>query len=79
MAILARIGFAIVKWKARRGLRSEVSSDVPADDNETKLEELGIGALRERYADWHLRRLGYIFLARNYTPARTKGEIDLVG
>ena len=27
---------------------------------------------------WHLHRLGYIFVARNYTPARAKGAIDLV-
>lgn len=75
MSLLARIGFAIVKWKARRGLQGEVSSP----DAEAKLEALGIGTQGERYAYWYLRRLGYIFLARNYTPSRSKGEIDLVG
>ncbi len=80
MAIVARLGFAIVKWQARRGLQAEFSAAL--DENpgeEKKLEALGIGALGERYAYWYLRRQGYIFIARNYTPAHSKGEIDLVG
>ncbi len=75
MSLLARLGFAIVKWKARHGLPAEVS----LPDAGEKLKALGIGAQGERYAYWYLRRLGYIFLARNYTAARSKGEIDLVG
>lgn len=81
MAIVARIGFAIVKWKARRGLVSEVPSgeSKTTTENEAKWEALGIGALGERYAYWYLRRHGYIFIARNYTTVKSKGEIDLVG
>ena len=75
MTLLPFIGFTIVKWKARHGLRG----DIPLPDAEGKLEVLGIGAQGERYAYWYLRRLGYIFLARNYTSTRGKGEIDLVG
>ena len=75
MKLLAFVGFAIVKWKARHGLHCDISSP----DAEGKLEALGVGAQGERYAYWYLRRLGYTFLARNYTPSRTKGEIDLVG
>ena len=33
----------------------------------------------ETYAYWYLRKQGYIFVARNYTPRGIKGEIDLVG
>ena len=44
-----------------------------------KHEALQIGVRGETYAYWYLRRLGYIFIARNYMPARVKGEIDLVG
>ncbi len=80
MTIVARVGFAIVKWQARHGLQGE--SRVPSEENpaeEKKLEALGMGALGERYAYWYLRRQGYIFIARNYTPAHSKGEIDLVG
>jgi putative endonuclease len=75
MVILARIGFAIVNWKARRGLQPED----PTLFDGRKMEALGIGAQGERYAYWYLRRLGYIFIARNYTPNHSKGEIDLVG
>jgi putative endonuclease len=33
----------------------------------------------ETYAYWSLRRLGYIFIARNYMPEHAKGELDLIG
>src|SRR5450755_1629536 len=75
MIILGRIGFAAVKWKFRRGLRC---ADASLFD-EKKMEALGVGAQGEQYAYWYLRRLGYIFIARNYMPTRSKGEIDLVG
>src|SRR5271165_3903257 len=65
---------SLIKWKARHGLQGEV-----AVDSERKLEALAIGALGERYAYRYLRRIGYIFITRNYTPARSKGELDLVG
>jgi putative endonuclease len=44
-----------------------------------KQEALQFGVRGETYAYWHLRRLGYIFIARNYAPSRAKGEIDLIG
>lgn len=37
------------------------------------------GRARGTYAYWFLRRLGYIFIARNYMASRAKGEIDLIG
>jgi putative endonuclease len=33
----------------------------------------------ETYTYWYLRRHGYIFVARNFTPRASKGEIDMVG
>jgi putative endonuclease len=38
-----------------------------------------MGVRGETYAYWYLRRLGYIFIARNYMPLRVKGELDLIG
>ena len=38
-----------------------------------------MGVRGETYAYWYLRRLGYIFVARNYSPSRVKGELDLIG
>jgi putative endonuclease len=44
-----------------------------------KHEALQTGVRGEAYAYWYLRRLGYIFVARNFTPSRAKGELDLIG
>jgi len=73
--VISRIGFAWVNWKARRGLRG---TDEAAFKSK-KEEALQVGARGETYAYWYLRRLGYVFIARNYMPARAKGELDLVG
>ena len=37
------------------------------------------GIRGETYAYWYLRRHGYVFVARNFTPRGSKGELDLVG
>lgn len=63
MKLLAFLGFAIVKWRARHGLPCDISSP----DAEGKLEALGVGAQGERFAYWYLRRLGYTFLAELHT------------
>ena len=47
--------------------------------SEKKLRARSTGIRGETYAYWYLRRLGYVFLARNYTAPSLKGEIDLVG
>ena len=78
--MLARIGFAIIQWKARHGLQdSTPPADGGADATGERLAALRTGVRGETYAYWYLRRLGYIFIARNYAPARAKGEIDLIG
>jgi Holliday junction resolvase-like predicted endonuclease len=43
-----------------------------------KQEALQTGVRGETYY-WDLRRLGYIFIARNYMPWHAKGELDLIG
>ena len=75
MGMLARIGYAWVKWESRYGLR-EVA---PAGEEDRKQESLRVGVRGETYAYWYLRRHGYVFIAKNYEPAREKGELDLVG
>ena len=75
MGMLARIGYAWVKWKSRNGLRD--STVATAADR--KQESLRVGVRGETYAYWYLRRHGYVFIAKNYEPAREKGELDLVG
>jgi putative endonuclease len=75
MQWVARIGFAWVKWQSRQGLRDSGG----AMDQAKKHEALQMGVRGETYAYWYLRRLGYIFIARNYMPLRAKGELDLIG
>ena len=75
MGMLARIGFAWVRWKSRYGLRDDGGDSRDGH----KHEDLRVGVRGETYAYWFLRRQGYVFIARNYEPAREKGELDLVG
>ena len=78
--MLARIAFAILQWKARHGLQdSPPPQNGTPDTTEERLAALRTGVRGETYAYWYLRRLGYIFIARNYAPSRAKGEIDLIG
>ena len=72
---IALIGFAWVKWQSRQGLRDSGEATAEAK----KHEALQMGVRGETYAYWYLRRLGYIFIARNYMPLRVKGELDLIG
>lgn len=72
---IARIGFARVRWRSRRGLSDtdESTADVK------KQGALQIGVRGETYAHLYLRRLGYIFIVRNFASSRAKGELDLIG
>jgi Holliday junction resolvase-like predicted endonuclease len=74
LGMIARIGFAVVRFKARHGLGETESAN-----NEKKQTALQVGVRGETYAYWYLRRLGYVFIARNFTPSRAKGELDLIG
>lgn len=75
MPIFSNLMFLAVHWAARGGLREEESFS-----NDAKKEEARRTGVRgETYAYWYLRRRGYVFVARNYTPRGMKGEIDLIG
>jgi putative endonuclease len=75
MPIFSRLMFQAVRWAARRGLREEGSVSGEAK----KLAARRAGVRGETYAYWYLRRNGYVFVARNYTPRGIKGELDLIG
>src|SRR5277367_2689212 len=91
MAIFSRVVFLAVRWGARRGLRDDVASFGQGDGEvATALQDEAValrnneisrrtGMRGETYAYWYLRRLGYVFVARNYMPRRIKGEIDMIG
>lgn len=74
MAIVSRLIYELVKWRARRGLTTEVESFADA-----KAEAKQRGVRGKTFAYWYLRRHGYVFVARNFVPRGAKGEIDLVG
>jgi putative endonuclease len=75
MPIFSRLMFHAVHWASRKGLRE----DAPASSVDKKAEARQTGIRGETYAYWFLRRHGYVFIARNYTPPGAKGEIDLIG
>ena len=75
MALFSRLIFQIVRWKARRGLREDQAAS-PGDERRVARQT---GIRGETYAYWYLRRRGYVFVARNYSPRTAKGELDLVG
>jgi putative endonuclease len=75
MPLVSRLIFQAVHWAARKGLRD---SEAPAPDTK-KNEARRTGIRGETYAYWYLRRQGYVFVARNFTPRVSKGEIDMVG
>jgi putative endonuclease len=75
MALFSQLVFQVVHWKARRGLREEVV--LPHAGAKLVARQTGIRG--ETYAYWYLRRQGYVFVARNYSPRSVKGELDLVG
>ena len=67
--------FRAVRWASRKGLREQENLAGEAK----KLEARSTGVRGETYAYWYLRRQGYVFVARNYTPRGIKGELDLIG
>jgi len=79
--MLARVMFAIVDRKARKGLvESRPADDSPESSAMAAKEEARRTGVRgETYAYWYLRRHGYVVVARNYTRPGIKGEIDMVG
>jgi putative endonuclease len=75
MPLFSKVIYGVVRWKARHGLRDERS---PAS-GDAKLIARQTGIRGETFAYWYLRRHGYVFVARNYSPLSAKGELDLVG
>ena len=75
MAIFSALVYQLVRWKSRNGLRDESE----AVDAVKRTQKQRTGVRGETYAYWYLRKLGYVFVARNYHPVGAKGEIDLIG
>jgi putative endonuclease len=82
MPIFSKLIFYAVRWSARHGLHeadNQKNSVSPQDKLEKKEKARRTGTRGETYGYWYLRRLSYVFVAKNYMPAGAKGELDLVG
>jgi len=75
MPLVSRLIFHAVHWAARKGLREREAPSPEARKHAAR--QTGIRG--ETYAYWYLRRRGYVFVARNFPPRASKGEIDMVG
>ena len=76
MPLFSALAYQFIRWKSRRGLGD--GSDAVDASNRTRKQRTGVRG--ETFAYWYLRRLGYVFVARNYTPrGGAKGEVDLIG
>ena len=62
--------FAIKAIDATAGILGFTSKDPP---------HLKTGVRGEEEAYFHLRKIGYVMVARNYRSPRRRGEIDLIG
>lgn len=65
---LTRTVIRSIDWVAERYLPSDA-----------KPRHLRVGIQGEEEAYFHLRKLGYAIVARNYRSPRCRGEIDLIG
>jgi len=73
--IFSALAYRFVRWKSRYGLQDE--SEEADSASRTKMQRTGVRG--ETFAYWYLRNLGYVFVARNYTPrGGAKGELDLI-
>ena len=80
MAIFSQLMYGLVNLAARSGLaQPPLIKGAPAKNSAAKQLARKTGIRGETYAYWYLRHVGYILIARNYTAAGIKGEIDLVG
>jgi len=70
--MIANLMFSILNYAAKRGL---TAAHVEAASKQVARQT---GVKGETYAYWYLRRQGYTPVARNYTVAGIKGEIDIV-
>jgi putative endonuclease len=73
--IFSSLAYQFVRWKSRHGLQDE-NEEV---DSASRTRRQRTGVRGETFAYWYLRNIGYIFIARNYTPrGGAKGELDLI-
>jgi putative endonuclease len=84
MRLLADLIYRSIAWKERRRAKKLLPSPsrppgLSASGDGRQAPHLDTGRRGETLAYWHLRRSGYIIIARNRRPIPGSGELDLVG
>lgn len=70
--MLARLMLSFLNYASKRGVSPAKA------ESASKQAARQTGVKGETYAYWYLRRNGYTPIARNYTVAGIKGEIDII-
>jgi putative endonuclease len=76
--LIARLVYRALIWSERRRAREAGQAHETAESSDDA-RHLKVGARGETLAYWHLRRAGYIIVARNRRPHSRSGELDMVG
>lgn len=75
---VARLIYGGLVWREKRRARASAQGS-RAGNEDSRVRRLKIGSLGETLAYWHLRRAGYVIVARNRRPHSRSGELDMVG
>jgi len=74
----ARLVYGALVWR-EKGRAKTAGRGGQAGDPGSGSQHLKVGARGETLAYWHLRRAGYVIVARNRRPHPRSGELDMVG
>jgi putative endonuclease len=75
---VAQLVYGALVWREKRHARA-VDRGIETGQPGEKPRHLKVGARGETLAYWHLRRAGYVIVARNRRPHARSGELDMVG
>ncbi len=86
MPFFSNLIFNLVSFASKNGITSphdpklgRTGSRPQGDRTKGQAGAKQTGIRGETFAYWHLRRHGYVIVAKNYTAHGIKGEIDLIG
>lgn len=75
---VARLVYGGLVWREKRSAKTS-GRERQGSEPDAGAQHLKVGARGETLAYWHLRRAGYMIVARNRRPHSRSGELDMVG
>lgn len=78
MDLVARLVYGTLVWREARRAKAFGRAG-RGNGLDAEGQHLKVGARGETLAYWHLRRAGYVIVARNRRPQSRGGELDMVG